>query len=358
MGEIEVIAKWDVATNTWNKEVPTQDRGRSLAFGTYDIINKDFDKDINYIIFAYGSRVENHSKNYIDIKENAVGMDKIIRYFSNKEKKIIPKLFLMDADAPIKEDAKILAQYIDTLSMQPTTKSINVIGLSKCGAMLLHMPKHFNTLTSFEKTNMYSVATPFDGTKMASPNLLYKDVNDLIENKLGRTAISKAVYTNLIKFYESISSNSHMDYDIAKENGIPEDRLSSYDPSFIQTIFSQENMDALEKVNSYQNICTGIDGNTLKEAIRTVDITGIGLCIINDVFMEKASDGMVMKLSQRKIEDVLPTIKSHRIPSAHHSITTNTRVFNDIMGLVNDTIEEQEDLAAFYKKHQKKSNIH
>lgn len=358
MGKIEVIAKWDIKNGTWNNNVSDLDRGRSLAFGSYDLINQTSTKGIDYIIFAFGSRVEDHSKNYIDIKEKQAGMAKLIKYFSNTKKQVIPKLFLMDADAPIKEDAKAFAHYIDTLSVLPTTKSINVIGLSKCGAMLVHMPKHFNVLTSFEKTNMYSVATPFDGTKMASPNLLYKEVNDLIENKLGKNAMSKAVYTNLIKFYESISSNSHMDYDIAKENGIPEEKLSSYDPSFIQTIFSWENIDALSKVNTYQNIRTGIDDNTLKEAIRTVDIVGIGLCIINDVFMEKASDGMVMKLSQRKIEDVLPTVKSHKIPSAHHNIVTNTRVFNDIMGLVNDTIEEQEDLVAFYKKTAEKNNIH
>lgn len=351
MGKIESIAKWDLANNTWNLSVNEKDKGRCFSFGTYDELAQEQEdtKDIDYVIFAYGSRVEDHSKNYIDIKEKAAGIDKFIKYFSKTKNRMIIKLFLMDADAPIKEDASLLAHYIDSLSILPTTKSINMIGLSKCGAMAIHLPKNFKTASSYAKTNIYTIATPFEGTKMASPKLLYPEVEQLIKSKLGSNNLSNKVYNQLIKFYESISSNSHMDYDIAKLGGVPEDKYKVYDPSLIETIFSQENISALQQVNSYKNICTGIDNKTVKSAVKRVDITGIGLCIINELFLDGKSDGMVLVNTQKKIEEELPTLKSYEIPTTH-SITTNQEALTKVLSLVNDTVEEQTDHLVFQKK--------
>lgn len=351
MGKIETIAKWNLDNNSWNKEVNEKDKGRCFSFGNYDelVQEQEATKEIDYVIFAYGSRVEDHSKNYIDIKEKAASIDKFIKYFSKTNNRMIIKLFLMDADAPIKEDAKLLAHYIDNLSILPTTKSINMIGLSKCGAMAIHLPKNFKTISSYAKTNIYTIATPFEGTKMASPKLLYPEVEQLIKSKLGSNSISNTAYTQLINFYESISSNSHMDYDIATLGGVPEDKHKVYDPSLIETIFSQENIDALQKVNAYKNICTGIDNKTLKSAIKRVDVTGIGLCIINDLFLDGKSDGMVLVQSQKKIEKELPNLKSYAIPTTH-SITTNQEALTEVLSLVNDTIEEQTDHLEFQKR--------
>ena len=143
----------------------------------------------------------------------------------------------------------------------------------------------------------------------------------------------------LINFYEGISSNSHMDYDIAIPGGIPESKKHVYDESLIRDIFSNNNVDAVKKLNSFKNFLTGIDSNTLKEAIATMNFTGIGLCILNDLFFEKKSDGMIYVSSQQQVDDIVG-IKSYRLVSAHHDVSSNPRVMNDVLSVVDDTIGE------------------
>ena len=47
---------------------------------------------------------------------------------------------------------------------------------------------------------------------------------------------------------------------------------------------------------------TGINKNTLKEAMCTMSLSGIGLCLLDDMFFDNKSDGMVYVDSQRKVE--------------------------------------------------------
>lgn len=248
----------------------------------------------------------------------------------------------MDADAPIKEDAKLLAKYIDDLATLPTTNSINVIGISKCGTMAFYIPKHFKYARTFEKTNIYTVASPFNGTKMASPKIFYPKIKKVITSKLGDNNFSNNISNKLVDFYEIISSNSHMNYDIAISGGIPSDRLDRYDKSFISNIFSKENINSISKINSYNNIVTGIDNKTLGEAIRTVNLIGIGMCVINNLFFDKKSDGFVMVDSQRIVATkVSPKqIRNYKLVSAYHNVPGNTRAFKDLLHIVNDTIDE------------------
>jgi len=353
MGTIEVIGKWDLEKNNWQKITKESEKGRAFAFVDYQKINNNEQElKYDYIILAQGSRVENHSKDFITVKEKEVGINKIINYFQNSNKNIIIKLFLMDADAPINEDAKLFAQYIDNLSLNPNTNSINIIGISKCGAMAFNIPKYFKSLTSFNKTNIYTVATPFDGTKMAFPLIFYPEIKKLIISKLGDNKISNLVYNELITFYEKISSNSHMDYDIAMLGGIPPEKIHLYDESFIKNIFSTSNIAAIAKLQSYKNIITGIDSKTLNEAIRTMNFTGIGLCILNDLFFEKKSDGMVMTESQKLVEsqNIIEGLKSNILISSHHDVMSNHRVLKKLLGIVDDTLGEQQEIALYKKK--------
>lgn len=349
MAKIEVISKWNLDNNAWNNSYNGLNRGRSFAFANYIDANLNC-TNIDYVIFASGTRVEDWSSDYININDKKLRMDKWIAFFKNTNKNICLKQFLMDADAPILEDAKLLARIIDSLSIMPNTRSINIVGHSKCGAMAFNMPKYFKQISSFSKTNIYTVATPFIGTKMASPKIFYPELKQIISSKLGKTYISNFVYKELIAFYSKISSNSHMDYDIAKLGGIPDDKLNVYDRTLVENMFSSDNLKSITRLKCYKNLVTGIDNKTLSEAIKTLNFTGIGLCIINDLFFDERSDGMVEVSSQKIIDDKIPNMKSYIIPSSHHAIYSNDRVLSDILHIVNDTIDEQEEHLSYVKK--------
>lgn len=349
MGNIEVIGKWDLQKNNWN--TLKLNRNRAFAFANYEPIIGDMSKGIDYIIFAHGSRVENHSKDHFTIKESEAGIKNIIDYYQSKNKNIIIKLFLMDADAPIVEDAKLMAKQIDELALDPNTNSINLIGLSKCGAMSFYVPKYLQTTQGLSKTNVYTVASPFEGTKLASPKIFYPELRKVITSKLGDNKLGNLVSNKIISFYEGISSNSHMDYDIAMLGGIPESNYHLYDESLIRDIFSIDNLEAISNINAYRNIVTEIDDETLKEALKTMNFTGIGLCILNDLFFDKKSDGMVLTSSQKLVESQFIDFKSHTLSSCHHDVTSVKRATNDLLHIVDDTIDEQNERAKYLAKH-------
>lgn len=345
MGEIDSYSKWDLKNNCWCEDIEYNVRGRAFAFAKYEKIIHNETEGFDYLIFAYGTRVENCSKDFVNVRRTYAGMDKVISYFNKSNKNIVIELFLMDADAPIVEDAKKVAQYIDSLSSLSYVNSINFIGLSKCGAMAFNVPKYFNKLSSFEKSNIYTVATPFAGTKLASPGIFYPEIERFIISKLGKNKVSKMIYNSLISYYEGISSNSHMDYDIAMLGGIAGDSLKLYDDSLIKNMFSQSNITAVSKIANYRNLVTGIDDSTLGEAIRNMDFAGIGLCFLNELFFDGKSDGMVETMSQRKVDSVLDmhNFRSDILISSHHCVSSNDRVLNDMLHIVDDTIDEYTD---------------
>lgn len=348
MGKINVFAKWDLEKGKWVKNPDFKDYGRSFAIASYEKIINNNGK-INYIIIDQGSRVEDHSKDFVSIKEKQVRIDNIISHYKKKNENYDVRLFLMDADAPIVEDAKLFAKYIEYLAMLPTTNSINIIGLSKCSVMNFYVPRYFNSIETFNKVNMFNVASPYEGTKMASPLIIYPEAKQLISSKISNEKLASLIYEKLISFYESISSNSHMDYDIAVLGGVPENKRDVYDESFIRDVFCADNVEAIKKLNSFKNIVTGIDSNTLKEALATMNFVGIGLCLLDDVLFDNKSDGFIYTSSQRKVEDVLD-IKSTRLKSTHHDVNGNIRAFNDVLSMVDDTIGESEEKKQYTKK--------
>ena len=207
----------------------------------------------------------------------------------------------------------------------------------------------FSNSNTYNKTNIFNIATPYNGTKLASPLIFYPEVKKVILSKIHNEKLADLIYIKLISMYEGISSNSHMDYDIAIPGGIPDSKKNVYDESLIKNIFSTNNIDAIKKLNSFKNFLTGIDQNTLKEAITMMNLTGIGLCILNDVFFNKQSDGMVYISSQKKVDNVLD-IKSCKLVSAHHDVASNTRVINDVLHVVDDVIDEFNQTSIRVKK--------
>ena len=331
MGAIDIFAKWDLEKNEWVQSSDLKDRGRSFAIASYKRIINDNGK-INYIIIDQGSRVENHSEDFSNIKETEVRIDNVISHYERCNGNYDIKLFLMDADAPIIEDAKLFAKYVESLALLPNTNSVNIIGLSKCSVMNFYVPRFFKNRETFKKTNVYNIASPYDGTKFASIKMFYPEIRKKFK------VLSDFIIKNV---YEGISSNSHMDYDIAIPGGIPEERIHLYDENFIKNVFCTDNVEAVKRLNSFKNILTSIDSSVIKEAIMTGNKQGILMCIFNEMFFEGKSDGMVLTSSQRKVEDVLD-IKSHNIKS-HHDVNSNIRAFNKVLGIVDDTIDEFDD---------------
>ena len=340
MGTIDIFAKWDLEKNDWSQSDNLKDIGRSFAIASYKRIINDNGK-INYIIIDQGSRVEDHSKDFSNIKETEVRIDNVIRHYEKCNGNYDIKLFLMDADAPIIEDAKLFANYVELLASLPDTNSVNIVGLSKCSVMNFYVPRFFKNSETFKKTNVYNIASPYEGTKMASPLVFYPEIRRLVASKVSNEKLAQNISNKLVNVYEGISSNSHMDYDIAIPDGIPKEKLHLYDENFIKEVFCTDNVEAIKRLNSFKNILTSIDSSVRKEAIMTGNFYGIALCLFDKMFFEGKSDGMVYTSSQRKVEDILD-IKSYSIKS-HHDVNSNIKAFNEVLGIVDDTIDEFDD---------------
>lgn len=182
MGVIHVISKykdgdWKIANN--------DERGRSLAIANYRPIIHNDSADFHYVIISYGSRVEDYSKDTIYIKDTKAQIMKIKKYFATQSNSNIYLKFLMlDADAPLIEQVKQLASYIDDCSKDEHVKSLHILGQSKCGVMNMYLPRYFNNPRSFEITNIYNLSTPYVGTLLASPLVFYPMVHERLKNYL------------------------------------------------------------------------------------------------------------------------------------------------------------------------------
>lgn len=331
MGKIDVISKWNLNLALW-EEASHDLRGRSFALANYDpVINSSY-HDVNYIIFSWGNRVEDLSKDTINIKNHKAQISTILNYLkkaSSANYNVI--YYMLDADAPLIEDAKKLAALVDNLSLLPNTCSINIMGHSKCGTINMYIPRFFQNEKSFDLTSIYNISTPYSGTILASPLIFYPKVKDLIISKFGNGDFSNKIYISLINLYESISSNSHMDYDIAKNGGIPKELLNKYDESFIQNIACKENIDAIKNISSFKNFTTRIDKQTLSKAMIHADFASIGLCLLDNWFFENDSDGFVQTSDQKIIEEYLST-NSIDLISTHNLGTSKEfyKVLNEV----------------------------
>lgn len=337
MGNIIPKLKWNLSNNDWENPT-TENIGRSFCmcdFGTY--LNDPYN-GIDYIIIANGSRLENLTHSKTDMSTKVLRMDNVINHYKNLKGNFKIEAFVIDADAPIIESSKKLAQYIDHLSMLSTTRSVNVIGVSKCGAMSFYIPSFFKNEESFRKFNLFNVAVPYQGTKFASPTLIIPEIKKMAKEKFGDTFLANLTYNGLKNYYKTMCSNSHMDYDISVQDSLDEkEYIEVYDKSFLENLFSQENIEKIKRISSFKNFTTRTDKNTLPEAIATLNFWGIGLCLLNDTFFDSSADGLVPYDSQKCIDDIISQESIH-LPSSHHDVNTNVRVCNLILEEVDKTI--------------------
>lgn len=337
MAKIEHIVKWNKKTASWQNPTP-ENYGNSFSISTYEpILNDPLDK-FNYIIIASGSRLERNTTNFTNIDEKIYRMDNVINHYKNQKGNYIIQCFFIDKDAPIIESSKKFSEYIDSISILEGTKTINIMGVSKCGAMSFYIPRFLKYDESFRKLNIFNVAVPYQGTKFASPKLILSESRKFTKKLFGNTPLAKLVYQKLKSLYLDGCSYSHMDYDIALENTIGGPQKALYDKNFLKNIFTSENINAINEINRFQNFTTQIDKWTLPEAIKTLNTWGISLCILNDIFFNGQADGLVPYESQKSVDDYTQQESIH-LPSSHHDVNTNIRVCNQILNEIDKTIE-------------------
>ena len=335
MAKIEHIVKWNKKTSSWQNPTP-ENYGNSFSISTYEpILNDPFD-GFNYIIIASGSRLERNTNNFINIDEKIYRMDNVIEHYKNQKGNYIIQCFFIDKDAPIIETAKKFANYIDSLSINPSTKTINIMGVSKCGAMSFYTPRFFKQQESFDKTNIFNVAVPYQGTKFASPKIILSEARKYTKKLFGNTPIANIVFQKLKNEYLSGCSYSHMDYDVALQDSIGGIHKALYDKQFIKNMFCTENIDAIKQIHSFHNFTTQIDNQTLPEAIKTLNTWGISLCILNEIFFSGQADGLVPFESQKSIDDFIQKESIHL--QSHHDVNTNIRACNQILTEIDKTL--------------------
>ena len=349
MSKVDIIGKWDLSNNSWYDPYTEEERGKSLSLVSLKSVETDESYNYEYFIFCPGIRLENVSKDSKTVSDKAGDIDKAIKYFSKLDKNIHMKLLLLDNDAPLKEESIFLGNHIESISSNPHINSINVIAHSQGAALAFNSLKYIRKPLALSKTNLFTTAVPFKGTIMASPLYLYPRLEDIIKNKISNEFLVQRLMEGLTKLYESFSSNSHMDYDIA----IPGGANSKYDKSFIKNLLSEENISMISKINSYHNIYTKIESDTFKKCLKTGDLTGMVLCLIDDIVFTEKSDGIVPLSSQQALENLNPEgLKIHQVKSSTHNIFGNVQDAYEVFSIINDEIDETKE-KAYYKKLKK-----
>ncbi len=299
--EVNTIKKWDTSMKSWRDIENPKEKGIALSTVTYGKLRNNESNDVNYVIIADGCKVNDFSLggDKLDLASN--GAINVLNYFRNKNENYIVEAVFMDLHAPHMEETKWLASYINELARNPRVKTISFLGHSKCGVMAFHLLK-FLTPLSMSKSYIYSVSSPYTGALLASPCFLRQEFQRIIESKLGKCSLADMVVEALMGVYNMKFSNSQLDFDISIPGGIPNEVKDIYDPSFIGEVFSEENISLVENGAHWQNICTAVDSNTLKEVMKANDILGLGFLILNECLFEGKSDGLVSLTSQKAVE--------------------------------------------------------
>ena len=333
MKTIIPLGKYNLNTNRFESIVLDSEKNKALSYIEKKVIYDENDENFEYIILASGNKVQDISRDGINpIKEYAYE-DSISRYFKDKKKNCIIIHILVDMDAPLDEESRLIAEKIDEIAENPTTSTINLIGHSKCGTMFFNMPKYFQNEESFRKSNIYTSAAPFQGCLIASPRFFLGQVEQVINDSLPKP-LNKLVFKALKKYYTTVHSDSHMDNDISKIGT----KAERYDPGFIAGMFDLQNIEAIKRVNFYHNFSTGIDDKSLLKALRRRDYLGIGLCLMDKFFMRETTDGFIEVKSQESVEQYVD-VRSTRISSATHYYLGHDDEFKVILDMVNQNID-------------------
>ncbi len=95
-------------------------------------------------------------------------------------------------------------------------------------------------------------------------------------------------------------------------------------------------------INHYQNICTVINDKTAKEILKKGDLLGIGLLLMDELFFDEPSDGLVLLSAQKSIEQHISREGNPNnllLPSPHGVL--GHPFADDLLNVVATTIEEK-----------------
>lgn len=349
-GSVSHLKKYDIESKSWRKYRSDSEKGSCASIVEYKTAFKRSEEEVNYVIIACNKTLESITTNYDTVSGSVFSMDKVCEYFSNQSENYRLQLFLVDADAPLREDAKLLAEQIDIIATNPNTKSVSLIGISECGAMSFYVPSFFKSEDSFKKTNIVTVGTPFNGTITHSPARIYELIKNKIISIFGDTDFSKNLSKRIISIYREMRINSHRFYDVAVINGIPIGKVEFYDESFIRKMFSTENLHAIRKVKSYKNFVLQINSKVIMHVIKKRNKTGLKYCLMDSVLFDgKDSDGMVSVESQKSVKEFLGDIGVPEVLYSTNNILEES-AFGQILNYVSENIRKEANLGGFQKK--------
>lgn len=360
-GSVRDLKKYDIEAKAWRECRSDSEKGSCASIVEYKPVLRRSEEEVNYVIIACNKTLEsiatNREKtlesittNYDTVSGSVFSMDRVYEYFSNQSKNYRLQLFLVDADAPLREDAKLLAEQIDIIATNPNTKSVSLIGISECGAMSFYVPSFFKSEDSFKKTNVVTVGTPFNGTITHSPARIYELIKDKIISMFGDTDFSENLSKRIIPIYREMRINSHRFYDVAVINGIPHRKMEFYDASFIREIFSAKNLYAIKKVRSYKNFVLQINKEIVMEALKKRNMTSLKYCLMDRILFDgKKSDGIVPVDSQQSVKEFLGNIGVPEVLYATNNILEES-AFEQILKYVSENIRKEANLGGFQKK--------
>lgn len=301
-----------------------------------------------------GNRRENYSNTGKSAQSSGWGISTFLSVIDNCGSKIKVENILLDNDAPLEEQAKIIAKHINELKENNKCKKINILGISKCGCISVALLKYLDE-TNLGKLNIMAYSAPYRGTIYASPVSLYNKVDEVI-NSIPQELLDKIVpflkkikpremegyrQTELSRTIKNIHwrlfSKSHMDYDISSidEDGVPRRHKNKYDEKFLTELFDKNTLSMLKKVK-FTNITTYCTENTLRQAIMTRNINAIMLYLSDKtIFAGKLSDGMVELTSSRYIEEICEkhniNISKLKVSDGHHDISTDAEIIKKVV---------------------------
>lgn len=352
------IRKYNLEKNQWN-EATKENARKAFSVVKY---NTEFGKqannpnsDFEYFILLDGMRAENYSKTGTSINGNSGwGIRNYLTELEQKNSRIKALAISVDQDAPLEEQSRLLAHKVNKLKDMEHCKSVNVLGISKCGTMVTAMLKYLQD-NNLDKLHVVAAEAPYLGTIYASPNLLYAKVDETLEkipdnmvkrfipylqqirpNTKQTTSSFASLSKILTDIHWNVFSQSHMDYDISSlgKDGIPKEHLDRYDENYLKNLFNEETLAKLRQID-FTNITTHCTKKTLEESIKTLNSSGVLLYLSSKVLFDEPSDGMVSLSSCRYIEEICKEnnipISTINIADGHHDISSSKRIVKEIM---------------------------
>lgn len=354
------IAKYHLEENKWKKVKNNKELGKAFSVVKY---NAEFGKkanqsnsDFDYFILLDSLRVENYSKRGTTPDNSGWSMGNYLTELEKSSKRIKALSVLVDQDGPLEDESKFLAKKINQLKEMEHCKNIHVLGVSKCGDIVVSMLKYL-TDSHLDKLNVLAAQAPYLGTIMASPNVLYAKANEVIGNipdsllkrivpslqkirPIQKTTSFHPKQGNLSKILTDIHwnvfSQSHMDYDISLvgKDGVPHKHQDRYDKNFLENLFNEKTLTRLRQVD-FTNITTTCTSKTVQNSLKSLNATAFMLYLSSQVLFDEPSDGMVSLRSSQYIEQIcrennIP-ISTLRIKDGHHAISGDTRMVRQIV---------------------------